>query len=239
MCTCGVAEGVIRMGKSRCLGLLGGVGVGAANYYYREIAKAVEAAGLELDLVMVHAETPRVLAYVGAGDRAGLEAYFNGFFARMKAAGAELVAIPSVTSHYAIRELQESSPLPIAVLFDPVASEAAQRGIRRVAVFGTRFVIQSRLYGMVPGLEYVEPAPEELEYIHTTYLRIALDGFGTDEQYRGLREMALRLIERERLDAIVLGGTDLALVFNAGNTDFPVLDCAALHVRAIVAAILR
>ena len=226
------------MGKSRCLGLLGGVGVGAANYYYREIAKAVEAAGVELDLVMVHAETPRVLAYVGAGDRAGLEGYFNGFFARMKAAGAELVAIPSVTSHYCVRELLGSSPLPIAVLFNPVAAEAARRGIRRVAVFGTRFVIQSGLYGMVPGLEYVQPRPEELDFIHTTYLRIAADGFGTEEQYQSLRELALRLIERERLDAIVLGGTDLALLFNAGNTDFPVLDLAALHVKAIVAEML-
>ena len=227
------------MKKSRCLGLLGGVGVGAAVYYYREIAKAVEAAGLELELVMVHAETPRVLAYVGAGDRAGLEGYFNGFFVRMKAAGAELVAIPSVTSHFCVHELLSSAPLPIVVLFDPVAAAAAARGIRRVAVFGTRFVIQSELYGEVPGLEYVQPRPEELDYIHTTYLRIATDGFGTEEQYRGLREMALRLIERERLDAIVLGGTDLALVFNESNTDFPVLDCAALHVQAIVAGILR
>ena len=227
------------MAKSRCLGLLGGVGVGAAAYYYREIARAVEAAGLELDLVMVHAETPRVLEYVGAGDRAGLETYFNGFFGRMKAAGAEVAAIPSVTSHFSIKELQATSPLPIVVLFDAVAQEATRRGIRRVAVFGTRFVIQSELYGRVPGLEYVRAQPEEVDFIHTTYLRIALDGFGTDEQYRGLRELALRLIERERLDAVVLGGTDLALLFNESNTDFPVLDCAALHVKTIVRAMLR
>ena len=30
MCTSGVAEGVNRMGKSQCLGLLGGVEVGSA-----------------------------------------------------------------------------------------------------------------------------------------------------------------------------------------------------------------
>ena len=226
------------MRKSRCLGLLGGVGVGAAAYYYREIAKLVEAAGVELDLVMVHAETPRVLEYVGAGDRAGLETYFNGFFSRMRAAGAGLLAIPSVTSHYCIGELVHSSPVPFVVLFDAVAAEAARLGIRRVAVFGTRFVIGSELYGQVPGLEYARPQPEEIEFIHTTYLRIALDGFGTAEQYRALRELALRLIERERLHAIVLGGTDLALLFNEQNTDFPVLDCAALHVKAIVRAML-
>jgi aspartate racemase len=33
---------------------------------------------------------------------------------------------------------------------------------------------------------------------------------------------------------VVLAGTELSLVFNEGNTDFPHLDCARLHIEAIV-----
>jgi hypothetical protein len=108
---------------------------------------------------MVHAETPRVLEYVQAGDRTGLEAYFNGFFHRMKAAGAELAVIPSVTSHFCIEELRASAPLPLAVIFEPVIQEVARRSIRRVAIFGTRFVIRSRLYGFVPELDLSSRVP--------------------------------------------------------------------------------
>jgi aspartate racemase len=226
------------MKKSRCIGLLGGIGVGAASHYYSEFAKACEARGCELDLVMVHAETPRVLEYVQAGDRTGLEAYFNGFFHRMKAAGADLAVIPSVTSHFCIEELRASAPLPLAVIFEPVIQEVARRSIRRVAIFGTRFVIRSRMYGFVPELDFVEPRADEIDFIHDTYLRVALDGKGTQEQYHALRELALHLIARERLDAIIFGGTDLSLLFNQDNTDFAAIDCAALHIGAIIAAVL-
>ena len=215
------------------MGLLGGVGVGAAAHYYRELAKASEARGVELDLVMVHAETPRVLEYVQAGDRDGLAAYLNGFFIRMKAAGAEMAVIPSVTTHYSVKELAAISPLPLIELFEPVRREVARRAIRRVAVFGTRFVIESEMYGFVPELEFVRPQAEEVEYIHRTYLAVAMDGKGTAEQYEGLRALAFGLIERERLDAIVFGGTDLSLIFNEANADFPNIDCAAVHLRAI------
>ena len=226
------------MTKSRCVGLLGGVGVGAAAHYYRELAKASEARGVELDLVMVHAETPRVLEYVGAGDREGLAGYLNGFFTRMKAAGAEMAVIPSVTTHYSVKELAAISPLPLIEIFEPVRREVARRSIRRVAVFGTRFVIESEMYGFVPELEFVRPQPEEVEYIHRTYLAVAMAGNGTAEQYEGLRSLAFKLIERERLDAIVFGGTDLSLIFNEANADFPHVDCAAVHLRAIADEIL-
>jgi aspartate/glutamate racemase len=52
-------------------------------------------------------------------------------------------------------------------------------------------------------------------------------------QHRHLTSLAHTIVQRDRVDAIVLAGTDLTLVFNAHNTDFPYLDCAALHLQAI------
>jgi aspartate/glutamate racemase len=51
--------------------------------------------------------------------------------------------------------------------------------------------------------------------------------------------MARRLIGRERLDAIILAGTDLALLFNESSTHFPHVDCAELHIQAIMAELVR
>jgi aspartate/glutamate racemase len=36
------------------------------------------------------------------------------------------------------------------------------------------------------------------------------------------------------VDAIMLAGTDLALIFNETNTDFPHIDCARVHIQAIL-----
>lgn len=43
---------------SRCLGLLGGVGIGAAVHYYEALAAAHAAKGEPLPLVMVNADMP-------------------------------------------------------------------------------------------------------------------------------------------------------------------------------------
>ena len=46
-------------------------------------------------------------------------------------------------------------------------------------------------------------------------------------------------MNNDRAEAIVFAGTDLALLFNEANTDFPAVDCAALHIDAIMKAALR
>ena len=109
--------------KSRCLGLLGGLGVGAAVHYYKQLALAAEARSRELDLVMVHARTARVFEYVDAHDPHGLASYLNGFLIRLKAAGAEAAVVPAVTPHYCFEELTSISPLPLLSLFDPLVRE--------------------------------------------------------------------------------------------------------------------
>jgi aspartate racemase len=226
------------MKKGRCIGLIGGLGTGATVHYYRKLAQAHEEAHLTLDLVMVHAETTRIFEYAAAGDRDGMARYLAAFIDRLKAAGAELAVIPSVTPHYCVRELLAISPLPLLNIFEPLGKELLTRSVRRAGVFGTRFVIASALFGMVDGVEVVQPRPDELEYIHQTYLELVRRGEGSEAQYRGLTDLALTLCRRDELDVILLAGTDLALIFNEGNIEFPYIDCAALHLQAIMQEIL-
>lgn len=221
------------MKKGRCLGLMGGLGVGAAIHYYRSLAKAHTERGYTLDIVMVHAETEQVFAYVQAGDRDGLANYLAGFIDRLEAAGAEFAAIPAVTPHCCIRELVEISPLPILNIFDPLIRELASQRAKRVAVLGTRFVIESKLFGLAGDVEICLQPPNEIESIHATYTELAQRGAGTDKQHRSLTDLAQKMRQRDNVDAIILAGTDLALLFNHGNTEFPAIDCAVLHIAEI------
>jgi aspartate racemase len=187
---------------------------------------------------MVNAEVASVLDFVSRDDRAGLAARQLALFNRLHAAGAALAVIPSVTSHFVAAELAALSPIPMLNLFAPVREEVARRGLQRIALFGTRFVIRSNFFGQVPGVQFFHPEPAEIERIHEIYECMAIAGFSTPDQYATLRTLAHTLIERHQLDAIALAGTDLCLCFNPANTDFPALDCAALHIAAIAAAIL-
>jgi aspartate racemase len=226
------------MKTTRCVGLVGGLGVGAAVYYYEQLAKAHAERGRKMDFVMVHAETDRIFEYAKAGDRDGMAEYLHGFLRRLKAAGAEYGVIPAVTPHFCVRELAPISPLPLFDMFRAVNTEIAKRGLRRVAVFGTRYTMDSKLFGLLEGVEVVASTPEEVSFIHKAYVGLLTDRPELEERRRGLTKLARTLCERERLDAIVLAGTDFAVLFDEGNTEFPSVDCAALHLRAIADGLL-
>ena len=218
----------------RCIGLIGGLGVGATVHYYQELAKAHTARGRVLNLVMAQAHVDRVRSAVEAGDKDGLASYLAALVGRLQAAGAEFAVIPAVAPHIAIAKLIELSPLPIVNLIAELKCEIEARNLRRVALFGTRYAIESGLFGQLDNNAVIKPQPDEVDYIHATYFQVVDAGVGLAAQREGLSRLAHTLIARDGVEAIVLAGTDLALVFNESNTDFPHINAARLHLNAIV-----
>lgn len=213
--------------------------MGATVYYYEKLAQGYERQGRILDVVIVNAQVSRVFELVQANDKKGLAQYLVGYIRRLKAAGAEVAAIPAITPHFCVHEILAISPLPLFNIFEPLVQELKTRAARRISVFGTRFVMQSDLFGEVSGVEIIKARPDEIDYIHNTYAELARTGKGSQEQHKGLTELAHTLLRREGIDAIVLAGTDFAALFDESNIDFPCIDCAALHLRAILKAMLE
>jgi aspartate racemase len=207
----------------RKLGLIGGLGPLATIHYYRELAKAQ--AG---EMLIIHADMDRVVGHVRRGERTGLAEYFAGLIGRMARGGAEIAAISAITPHICIRELEKISPLPLVSVIEEIAAEIRARGLHRVALFGTRFVVESRMFGTLDGVEVV--VPEQVDAIHDAYMRTVAGG---TEGRAILTEIARQL----PVDAIVLAGTDLALIFDETNTGFPHVDGANVHIQAILRAL--
>jgi aspartate racemase len=63
---------------------------------------------------------------------------------------------------------------------------------------------------------------------------MAASGVATDAQRAVFSAACQRLLKDRGVEAIMLGGTDLALIFNDQTTDFPLVDCAGIHVEAVV-----
>lgn len=226
------------MSKGRCLGLLGGLGVGATVHYYQALAQAHDARNRTLDIVITHSQTARVFEYVQAHAPIDLAEYLNTFLRRLQAAGAEFAVLPAVTAQYAWRELVATSPLPLISMIDPLAAALAARNARRVAIFGTRYSVQSGFFGLLSNIEFVQPTSAEVDLIDTIYRELLRDRRGTESQHAQLTTLAQTLCARDAVDAILIAGTDLSLLFNQANTPFPHIDCAAVHLDAIVHTLL-
>jgi aspartate racemase len=221
-----------------CFGLVGGLGVGAAVHYYRELAKAHDELHLPMNLAMVHADMARMVRWAETGDAKSMGQYVAGLLARLNAAGATFAALPAVTPHLCISELLPISPLPLVNLLKVVNDSVRSSGFRRVALFGTRFTVDSAMFGALTAVEVVRPRPHEVDYIHRVYFQLASTGVGGNSERDGLTGLAQTLIQRDSVDAIILAGTDLALIFDESNITFPHVDCARVHLAEILRGML-
>lgn len=218
------------------IGLLGGLGVGAAIHYYRELAAAHDDVRRPMNLVMVHASISRATNYAAQGDRKGLAAYLASFLERLKAAGATIGVLPAVTPHLCIDELQAIAPIPVIDLTKVVSDHLDERKLKKIALFGTRYVVESDMYGRLQGVEVVRPRELELAFVHDAYTHLAHSGQTSAAHRERFIALADTLQRRDGVEAIVLAGTDFALMFDAATTPFPHVDCTRAHIDVIMRA---
>jgi aspartate racemase len=215
------------------VGVVGGLGVGAAVHYYEKITAACKARGVVPDLVIVHADVDYGQGLVREGKLDELARYLAGFIARMAMAGARAAVIPAVTPHICIKELTPLLPIPLVNIVDVLAAELQRRQTRRVALMGSVFTVQGSLWGQLKDVEIVKPQPDEIAFIGQAYQRI-LDGKSAPADADELRRIASNLQHRDSVETILLAGTDLAVMFDETTAGFPCLDVARLHIDAIV-----
>ena len=223
--------------EGRCLGLIGGLGPPATVYYYRSIIAAHEARGYAARMLIAHADINRVRLTVEAKDYDGLARYLAKLIGDTKAGGAELAAMVAITPHICAPQLLPISPLPLIDIVTETANAVRKQGHKRVALLGTRFTLETRMFGRLDGIDVVMPRPAEIDQIHDAYMNI-VSGRSPAAQVSLLRELAHTFIKRDGAETVLLAGTDLSTEFNEGNTDFPAIDCARLHVEAIVRQLL-
>ena len=227
------------LSQRRAFGLVAGLGVGAGIFYYRSLVSAHQDRGLTPDLLMVHADVRRVMSLALGREVHELAEYLNGLLTRLADGGSTLATIPAFAPQICAEELAAMSPLPLINILDVIVDEMERRRLQRVAIFGARVTMETGLFGRLKNrAEVVSPEAGEIDLIHDIYVRIVAKEQASQEEYETLRGLAHTLIERERLDAILLAGTDLSFVFNPGNTDFPHVDGARSHIDAIMREIV-
>jgi aspartate racemase len=218
---------------SRHVGLIGGLGVGAAVIYYRAIAAALADRGTAPRITIVHAHAPTVLAHVAAGRIDELGDYLAGFVAELRSVGAELIAMCAVTPHIALGPLTKRASVPIIDMLDVTAQGLHERGFSRIALFGTRFTIETELFGALEAFDVIPPRPQEIDEIHRVYVELATAGQTAAANVEALRKIGKAMRRRDRVDAVVLAGTDLTLIFDEAGAGFPAFDCASAHISTI------
>lgn len=218
------------------LGLIGGIGIAATEFYYRGLMEAHASAGVVLDLTITHADAVQLVNNLMTGARENQAELFEVHVRRLQAAGAKCAAVTSIGGHFCISELIERSPLPIVNAITALSDDLKRRKLRRIGLLGTRPALESRLYGGLAEFEVVVPRGELLDQTHAAYVAMALSGRATEEQREAFFAMGRDLCQAQGAEAVVLAGTDLFLAFDGHQCGFPIIDCARVHVDALMRA---
>ena len=126
------------------------------------------------------------------------------------------------------------SPLPWLHIAEEVASEAVARGFKRLAITGTRWLVDSEVYPNVltaQGLTYTRPTPEERDEINRIIMEELVCSIFKPEAVAYLQRVCARM-KGAGCDAVVLGCTEIPLIMNDANSPLPTLDSTRLLARA-------
>jgi aspartate racemase len=219
--------------------MVGGLGPESTIDYYRRVLEAWRRhdPSTAPSIVIDSLDVLRGLHLV-ENDRPGLTEYLLASIQRLARAGVDFAVMTANTPHIVFDELAARSLVPLVSIVEVCAEEGQRRGLRRLALLGTRFTMEAPFYPAVCaryGTTVVIPNDAERAWIHERYIGELLKGEFRDDTRQQLTSIVGRLRTEEGVEGVILGGTELPLLLTTPLiAGVPALDTTALHVAAIV-----
>ena len=226
------------------VGLVGGLGPESTIDYYRRILEAWDRLDpTSMPSIVIDSLDVATALRLVERDRAALVEYLLASLGRLAGAGADFAAMTANTPHIVFDELAARSPVPLVSIVEVCADEARRRGLRRLALLGTRFTMEADFFPTVfarRAIQVVAPGEQDRAWVHERYVGELLKGDFRDDTRRQVVALVDRLRVEAGVDGVILGGTELPLLLGGAEiAGLPALDTTALHVAAIVAQLRR
>lgn len=160
----------------KTLGIVGGIAPESTIEYYRLLMASYRERkpdGSAPSIVIDSIDLKKLLDLTAAGDLAGLTAYLVGEVRLLARAGADLALLAANTPHIVFDEVLRQSPIPLVSIVEATCAAAKALGLKKLALFGTRFTMQGRFYPDVfsrEGIALVIPAEDDQAFIHDKYV---------------------------------------------------------------------
>jgi aspartate racemase len=229
----------------KTLGVIGGIGPESTVEYYRLLIDSYQERkrdGSYPPVIINSIDLKKMVDWITAGELAEIVEYLVGQLRRLAGAGADFALLAANTPHVVFDEVSGRSPVPLLSIVEATCAEAKALGMRKLGLFGTRFTMRGRFYPEVfdrEGIALVVPSEDEQAFIHDRYMNELLKGIFLPETRERLLAIAGRLRERDGVEGLILGGTELPLILRGGTAaGVPLLDTTRIHVKAAVEQML-
>lgn len=227
----------------RRIGLIGGTTWHSTADYYRLLNVSVnerlggkEYAELSLDSI----NFGDLVRNNEADDQPANEVLVVAAANRLAASGADGIAICANTPHIFAEAIERETGLPLIHIAAATSAAVKAAGIVRIGLLGTKILVASKIYERSladHGIECLTPSESDKDFVHETIFNELAKGEFTDE----LRSAYLSVIDRLKAagaEGVILGCTEIPILFAGYNIPIPSFDTTRIHVGAIVDFIL-
>lgn len=227
------------------LGLIGGTGPESTIEYYKSIEYGVQQkSGRSFfpNLTIESLSVFDVLSFCEKQDYAGLTAYLLKGIHNLAAAGAQYAALTGITPHIVFDELSNASPIPLISMVDTARDYASMHGYKKICLLGTLPTMEGTFFQKSfekSGIKVITPNAEEKKYIGTKIETELEFGKVLPETQQAFIEIAEGIIREEQVQAVVLGCTELPLIFDGVELPVPYIDVMQVHIQALVDLIMQ
>ena len=222
------------------LGLIGGIGPESTLLYYKKITEKVyKREKLFPPLLIESLDVYRVLSYCEQKDYAGLTAYLATGITNLAAGGAQVVAMTGNTPHIVFDELSANSPVPLVSSVAVTAGYMAMQGLKRPLLLGTLFTMREDFFKKAfrdAGIEAIVPEEDDQLKVHEIIEKELEAGIVTERAQKYFSDLVEEMIGSHHIDTLILGCTELPILFETMNISVPVVDVTDVHVEALIKA---
>ena len=214
------------------IGLIGGIGPAVTFLYYNRLFEIASAKNFPLELTVVNCDMSQFLNNFSQDKKENQASIFAGLTDRLQKAGADFVVLPSIGGSFCLNEFMKKSPLPVQDVMTPLRIYMDKYKGKTIGLIGTNKAMNTKIYNFKNEIDWLIPDRQQFNNVHNSYVTLATEG-KADKKNTEILISASRSLIDQGAEAIVLGGTDLFLVFENQELPFDVIDCADIHIQHI------
>lgn len=223
----------------KTLGLIGGTTWVSTVDYYRYINQLIadKLGGLNSAKILLYSlNFDELKALFDAGDWRQVAQNLSEIAKDLENAGAEAIVLCSNTTHLAAAEIERKINVPLIHIVDSTAAEILKFELKKVALLGTRFTMDSRFYGeklRQYEIETIVPNAEEREFINYSIFNELGKNIFAEETKQKFLEIIQNLNERGA-EGVIFGCTEIPMLLKPEDCPVPSFDTTLIHARAAV-----
>ncbi|CAN5466762.1 aspartate/glutamate racemase [soil metagenome] len=228
----------------RTLGIIGGMSWESTTEYYRLVNRGVAArlGGLHsASLLLRSVDFATYAQWQADGEWTRIGMALTQEALALERAGAELVLLATNTMHKVAPALEAALQVPFIHIVDPTAAALAANGVKRAALLGTRYTMESTFWidraRAGHGVELIVPEADDRDAVHDIIYEELCRGV-VDYRSRDRYVEVIGRLAARGAQAVILGCTEITLLIRPEDSPLPVFDTTALHAQAAVERML-